>query len=64
MANIKGLGDFKDKDSDSEGGDHNDYYAGGEKRCADLGRGPRVACRPGPASPRQRPLPAHPAAAS
>jgi hypothetical protein len=33
MANIKGLADFGDKDSDSEGGDFNDYYAGGEKRC-------------------------------
>lgn len=31
MANIKGLADFGDKDSDSDGGDFNDYYAGGEK---------------------------------
>ncbi|KIZ03042.1 NSFL1 cofactor [Monoraphidium neglectum] len=31
MANIKGLSDFQDKDSDSENGDFNDYYAGGEK---------------------------------
>ncbi|GBF89140.1 hypothetical protein Rsub_01857 [Raphidocelis subcapitata] len=31
MANIKGLSDFADKDSDSDGGDFNDYYAGGEK---------------------------------
>ena len=30
MANIKGLSDFADKDSDSDGGDFNDYYAGGE----------------------------------
>ena len=34
MANIKGLSDFQDKDSDSDAGDFNDYYAGGEKRCA------------------------------
>lgn len=32
MANIKGLSDFQDKDSDSDGGEFNDYYAGGEKR--------------------------------
>ena len=32
MANIKGLGDFKDDDSESGDGDFNDYYAGGEKR--------------------------------
>ncbi|KAI8476447.1 MAG: ubiquitin-related domain-containing protein [Monoraphidium minutum] len=31
MANIKGLSDFQDKESDSDGGDFNDYYAGGEK---------------------------------
>ena len=33
MANIKGLSDIQDKDSDSDAGDFNDYYAGGEKRC-------------------------------
>ena len=33
MANIKSFSDFNDKDEDSDGGDFNDYYAGGEKRC-------------------------------
>jgi hypothetical protein len=48
MANIKGLSDFQDKDSDSENGDFNDYYAGGEKRCVLLCRAshrPRLDCR-------------------
>ena len=38
MANIKGLGDLKGEDSGSDdGGDFNDYYAGGEKRCGARG---------------------------
>jgi hypothetical protein len=35
MANIKGLSDFQDKESDDEGDGFNDYYAGGEKRCGE-----------------------------
>jgi len=32
MANIKGLADFGRKDSDTDDDEHNEYYAGGEKR--------------------------------
>lgn len=32
MANVKSLADFG-SDDDSDSGDHNEYYAGGEKRC-------------------------------
>lgn len=34
MANFRSLGDLNREDSDDERDDTNDYYAGGEKRCA------------------------------
>ena len=34
MANFRSLGDLNREDSDDDRDDTNDYYAGGEKRCA------------------------------
>jgi UBX domain-containing protein 1 len=34
MANIKSLSDLNGEGEGDDNGKHNDYYAGGEKRCA------------------------------
>jgi hypothetical protein len=34
MANVKSLSDLNGDGSDEEGSKFNEYYAGGEKRCA------------------------------
>jgi hypothetical protein len=43
MSNIRSLADLNGEESDHDS-DHNDYYAGGEKRCARAfpARGPRA----------------------
>jgi hypothetical protein len=46
MANIKGLSDLNGDDDRDDDRKHNDYYAGGEKRCAD------AASAPGPSASR------------
>ena len=41
MANFRSLGDLNREDSDDDRDDTNDYYAGGEKRCASSRTRPR-----------------------